>query len=268
MCDIPVCWCFVSATLFHFPDFSFIFLKICIHSWSLYSAEVLKPAFCQDLEYTKKSHWPSTPRPPPPLLGVQDPSSAQPGAISPCPRDATGVSCPIPCFFWIAVWLSQLTLDLTCHLAIARLLSCQQDVSPSLHLLAQPWCWGTASHCCSHWCHTLLVLGTLLALRSPLSAEHSYSRYSSTCTPVPAACTASSQPRQHTSTFMTGWGSHLRSQLLLFLQQLNLLGVRVCCCLTKFLPQFNGKFGNHLLHSAQDATLSTQCSNMKENDVQ
>jgi len=33
---------------------------------------------------------------PPPLLMGQDPSSAQPGAISPCPTDDTGLSWPVP----------------------------------------------------------------------------------------------------------------------------------------------------------------------------
>lgn len=89
-----------------FPGFSLALLKICIHSWSLYSAEVLKPVFWQGLEGTKRHHCPSTPRPPAPLLGAQDPSSAPPGAINPCPGDTAGVSCPIPCFSWIAVWLS------------------------------------------------------------------------------------------------------------------------------------------------------------------
>lgn len=165
--DIATCLSFILATLLFFLCFTFMKIFICF--WSLYLAEVLNHAFFfQCPEGTKKHHWTSSPMPLPPLLMSQYPNSAQPGAISPCSRDAVENPVPFPAVHELLFGPSLLTWNLAFHLAIASLLRCHHPHLCLPCLGAEAWHPIAAATGVTGMVPVLVVL---LAPGSPVSAE-------------------------------------------------------------------------------------------------
>lgn len=189
-----------------------------------------------------------------PCSWPRTPAQLRPGPPVPAPGLLQGYPVPFPAVPDSSSGSPRLTSDLTCCLAVARLLSWDRTGHHPLLCSPRPDAGGrhpaaavpgvTATVPCWGRCRLLVPVARRAAPLPPL-----LSTLVSNMHPGPAAWTASSPPRQHRNALIAVRGSHLMTRLLLVSCTLKLLRCQKVLLPHQIFRNSTEKFGSHLLHS-------------------